>query len=90
MTLGGNSPYKQFFQVSAFGKIGKIQPVREHRQCLLFFTGKVSAFPDIAEKIRNFFGQYPHRGNITLFTINIRNSGKGGEKNGRPCIPAAA
>ena len=44
----------QFFQVSASGKFEKLEPVREHRQCLLFFTEKVPAFSDIAEKIRNF------------------------------------
>ena len=63
--------------------------MREHRQCLLFFPEKVKAFSGIVEKFRNFFGQYPNRGDITLFTINIRNSGKGGEKNGRPRILAA-
>ena len=28
-------PTSQFFQVSAPGKLGKLEPVREHRQCLL-------------------------------------------------------
>ena len=66
----------QFFQVSASGKFEKLEPVREHRQCLLFFTEKVFAFSGIAEKIINFFRQCPHRGGITLATINIRNSGE--------------
>lgn len=85
----GNFPLQAFFQVSVLGKVGKNEPVFPHRQCLLFFPEKEKAFSDIAEKIRNFFPQYPNRGDITLFTINIRNSGKGGEKNGRPRILAA-
>jgi hypothetical protein len=43
-------PTSQFFQVSASGKFEKLEPVREHRQCLLFFTEKVPAFSGIAEK----------------------------------------
>ena len=31
-------PTSQFFQVSAPGKLGKLEPVREHRQCLLFLS----------------------------------------------------
>lgn len=68
----------RFFQVPASGNLGKSKPVFPHRQCLLFFTEKVSAFSDIAEKIINFFRQCPHRGDITLATINIRNSGERG------------
>jgi hypothetical protein len=37
---------------------------------------KVFAFSGIVEKIINFFRQCPHRGGITLATINIRNSGE--------------
>ena len=82
-------PCKLFFQVSASGKVGKTEPVREHRQCLLFFPGKSLRLSGIAGKNRNFFGKCPHRGDITLFTINIRNSGERGWENDRPCIPAA-
>ena len=71
-------PTSQFFQVPASGEFEKLEPVREHRQCLLFFTEKVPAFSGIAEKIINFFRQCPHRGGITLSTINIRNSGERG------------
>ena len=67
-----------FFQVPASGNWEKSEPVFPHRQCLLFFTEKVFAFSGIAEKIINFFRQYPHRGGITLATINIRNSGERG------------
>jgi len=42
---GNFPPTSNFLQVSAWGKIEKVKPVREHRQCLLFFSGKVSAFP---------------------------------------------
>ena len=31
-------PTSQFFQVSAPGNLGKLEPVREHRQCLLFLS----------------------------------------------------
>ena len=41
--LGGFAPYKLFFQVSASGKYEKIEPVSEHRQCLLFFKGAALA-----------------------------------------------
>ncbi len=35
---GETSPYKQIFQIPApGGDLGKSEPVREHRQCLLFF-----------------------------------------------------
>ncbi len=71
-------PTSQFFQVPASGEFERLEPVREHRQCLLFFTEKVPAFSGIAEKIINFFRQCPHRGSITLSTINIRNSGERG------------
>ena len=67
-----------FFKFPLRGNLGKLEPVREHRQCLLFFTEKVPAFSGIAEKIINFFRQCPHRGDITLSTINIRNSGERG------------
>lgn len=52
---GETSPYKQFFQVSAFGEIGKIQPVREHRQCLLFliptFLGSTDKYGILSKKV---------------------------------------
>jgi len=52
---GETSPYKQFFQVSAFGKIGKIQPVREHRQCLLWrytdFFGNADKYGIYSKKV---------------------------------------
>ncbi len=51
---------------------------RTKKSVELFFTEKVSAFSVIAEKIINFFRQCPHRGDITLATINIRNSGERG------------
>ena len=65
-----------FFKFPLRGNLGKLEPVREHRQCLLFFTEKVPTFSGIAEKIINFSRQCPHRGGITLSTINIRNSGE--------------
>ena len=68
----------RFFRIPVPGNLGKSEPVWEHRQCLLFFTEKVPAFSGIAEKIINFFRQCPHRGGITLSTINIRNSGERG------------
>ncbi len=34
-------PTSQFFQVPASGKFERLESVREHRQCLLFFTEKV-------------------------------------------------
>lgn len=43
-------PASQFFQVSALGKFEKLEPVREHRQCLLFFTEKGETFSSNAEK----------------------------------------
>ena len=58
--------------------MGKPEPVFPHRQCLLFFTEKAETFSVIAEKNINFFEQCPHRGDITLATINIRNSGERG------------
>ncbi len=54
-----------FFKFPLRGNLGKLEPVREHRQCLLFFTEKVPAFSAM-----------PNRESITLSTINIRNSGE--------------
>ena len=31
-------PASQFFQVPASGEFEKLEPVREHRQCLLFLS----------------------------------------------------
>ena len=55
-------PTSQYFQVPASGKFEKLESVREHRQCLLFFTEKVPAFSGIAEKIINFFRNAPIEG----------------------------
>ena len=71
-------PTSQFFQVSAPGKLGKLEPVREHRQCLLLLPGKGFCLSGHWKKKRNFFEESPHRGDITLSTINIRNSGERG------------
>ena len=67
-----------FFKFPLRGNLGKLEPVREHRQCLLFFTEKVPAFSAM-----------PNRESITLSTINIRNSGERKWEDVRPCIPAA-
>ena len=48
-------PTSQFFQVPASREFEKLEPVREHRQCLLLLPGKVFAFPGIGRKKRNFF-----------------------------------
>lgn len=58
-------PTSQFFQVSAPGKFEKLEPVREHRQCLLllsiildnysypdFFI--ITTFDDKADKLKGF------------------------------------
>ncbi len=71
-------PTSQFFQVPASGEFEKLEPVREHRQCLLFLSGKGFTFPAFREKLGNFLGKCPHRGSITLSTINITNSGERG------------
>jgi hypothetical protein len=39
-----------FFKFPLRGKFEKLEPVREHRQCLLFFTEKTLGFSSIAEK----------------------------------------
>ena len=68
----------RFFRIPVPGNLGKSEPVWEHRQCLLFLSGKGFTFPAIREKIGNYFRKCPHRGSITLSTINIRNSGERG------------
>ena len=82
-------PTSQFFQVSASGELGEIGACEGTQAVLAILHWKEKSLSSHCGKIRNFFGQYPNRGDITLFTINIRNSGKGGEKNGRPRILAA-
>ena len=53
-------PTSQFFQVPASGNLGKLEPVREHRQCLLFviptFFGSTDKYGILSEKSRyNFY-----------------------------------
>ena len=66
-------PTSQFLQVSSLGKFEKLEPVREHRQCLLFlyrlfwatlintgfFRKKVGITFTIFEKITDFFRAMP-------------------------------
>ena len=41
-------PTSQFFQVPASGEFKKLEPVREHRQCLLFLSRIIdkNSYPD--------------------------------------------
>ena len=92
--VGGSFPYKLFFQVSASGKFEKIEPVREHRQCLLFlyrlylatlintglFQKKVGITFTVFVKIINFYEERTHRGDITFSIIATGNeTAEGGE-----------
>ena len=71
-------PTSQFFQVSASGELGKIGAC-EGTQAVLAITSRKRFLPFRAlEKKRNFFEESPHRGDITLSTINTRNSGERG------------
>ena len=58
-------PTSQFFQVPASGEFEKLEPVREHRQCLLFLSRLldknsyhdffiITTFDDKADKLKGF------------------------------------
>ena len=94
--LGGFAPYKLFFQVSASGEFEKIEPVREHRQCLLFlyrlylaalintglFQKKVGINFTFIVKNNQFFEEHTRREDITFFIIA---QGMKQRKGGEPC-----
>ena len=68
----------RFFPSSRFGELGKIGAC-EGTQAVLAITSRKRFLPFRAlEKKRNFFEESPHRGVITLSTINITNSGERG------------
>ena len=58
-------PTSQFFQVPASGEFKKLEPVREHRQCLLYLSRIIdnrsyhdffiiTTFDDKADKLKGF------------------------------------
>ena len=73
-------PTSQYFQVPASGKFEKLESVREHRQCLLFFTEKVPAFSGIAEIIINYFCNAPIEGVLLYLQLTSETAERGGEK----------
>ncbi len=52
-------PTSQFFQVPVSREFEKLEPVREHRQCLLFLSGKGFTFPAFGEKLGIFLAMPP-------------------------------
>ena len=73
-------PTSQFFQVPASGEFKKLEPVREHRQCLLFLSGKGFTFPAFGERIGNFFSNVPMEGALLYLQLTSETAEKGGEK----------
>ena len=73
-------PTSQFFQVPASGEFEKLEPVREHRQCLLFLSGKGFTFPAFREKLGNFFSNAPIEGVLLYLQLTSETAEKGGEK----------
>ena len=73
-------PTSQFFQVPASGEFEKLEPVREHRQCLLFLSGKGFTFPAFREKLGNFFSNAPIEGALLYLQLTSETVEKGGEK----------
>ncbi|EOS45762.1 hypothetical protein C810_02432 [Lachnospiraceae bacterium A2] len=73
-------PTSQFFQVPASGEFEKLEPVREHRQCLLFLFGKGFIFPAFREKLGNFFSNAPIEGALLYLQLTSETAEKGGEK----------
>ena len=74
----GICPYKPIFSSFRSGEVGEIGAC-EGTQAVLAITSRKRFLPFRAlEKKRNFFEESPHRGDITLSTINIRNSGERG------------
>ena len=73
-------PTSQFFQVPASGEFEKLEPVREHRQCLLFLSGKGFTFPAFREKLGNFFSNAPIEGALLYLQLTSQTAEKGGEK----------
>ena len=73
-------PTSQFFQVPASGEFEKLEPVREHRQCLLFLSEKGFTFPAFREKLGNFFSNAPIEGALLYLQLTSGTAEKGGEK----------
>lgn len=69
----------QFFQVSTWKKLGEMVPVREHRQCLLFFcnlsVGRLRVLGCIGSLLKTHTGVTAHLG------IAVRLSGYGAWQN---------
>ncbi len=78
LTRFGYAPYKPIFSSFRSGEVGEIGAC-EGTQAVLAITSRKRFLPFRAlEKKRNFFEESPHRGDITLSTINTRNSGERG------------
>jgi len=75
---GGYALCKQIFPDSRSGEFGEIGACVGTQAVLAILHGKGSSLFRHCGKIINFFRQCPHRGGITLSTINIRNSGERG------------
>jgi len=60
-------PTSQFFQVSAPGKLGKLEPVREHRQCLLILSIILDnhSYPD-------FFGIMTSYQECCIYAVSLK------------------
>ena len=69
-----------FFRFPLRGNLGKLEPVREHRQCLPKFTEKVPAFSGIAEIIINYFCNAPIEGVLLYLQLTSETAERGGEK----------
>ena len=73
-------PTSQFFQVSAPGKLGKLEPVREHRQCLLLLPGKGFCLSGHWKKREIFLRKAPIEGILLYLQLTSETAEKGGEK----------
>ena len=60
-------PTSQFFQVPASGEFEKLEPVREHRQCLLFLSIILdkNSYPD-------FFGIMTSYQECCIYAVSLK------------------
>ena len=73
-------PTSQFFQVPASGEFEKLEPVREHRQCLLLLPGKGFCLSGHWKKREIFLRKAPIEGILLYLQLTSETAEKGGEK----------
>ena len=70
----------RFFRIPVPGNLGKSEPVREHRQCLLLLPGKGFCLSGHWKKREIFLRKAPIEGILLYLQLTSETAEKGGEK----------